>query len=195
MGKKKVMFLCGSPNARGNTMTVVGWVAEGARESGADVEIVDVAQLKFGASGCGACMKCRQSDEYRCSVDDDATPVIARMPEQDVIVFATPVYFMGFSAQLKLLVDRMFSLCKVRDGEYRLAPGLRDTRFAIVATAGGGIDGGLKLVEANMEAITGFFGVPAGSFLVPYADGKSGVRPGNDELRERARAFGRALVA
>lgn len=193
MNKRKVMFVCGSPNALGNTMTVVGWVAEGSRQAGADVEIIDAARLSFGATGCQACKKCRESEEYRCSIDDDATPVIARIPEQDVVVFATPVYFMGFSAQLKLLIDRMFSLGKVSDGKYRLAPGLADTRFVVLATAGGGMDDGLELVRANMEAITGFFGTTAESFLVPDADGSNGVSSENVSLIERARSFGREL--
>ena len=187
------MFICGSPRARGNTRTVVEWMAEGAREAGADVEIVDAAGLSYSALGCAACMGCRGSEEYRCVVDDEAAPVIARIPEQDAVVFATPVYFMGFSAQLKLIVDRMFSLGKVRDGEYVLAPGLAETRFAIVATAGGGMDDGLELVEANMDAITGWFGAPVKSFLVPDADGEGGVRDSNSVLQERARDFGRAL--
>ena len=191
--KRKVMFICGSPRARGNTRTVIEWMAEGAREAGSDVEIVDAAKLSYNAVGCAACMGCRESDEYRCVVDDGAAPVIARIPEQDAVVFATPVYFMGFSAQLKLIVDRMFSLGKVRDGEYVLAPGLAETRFAIVATAGGGMSDGLELVRANMEAITGWFGAPVESFLVPNADGEGGVRDSNGELRERARDFGRAL--
>jgi multimeric flavodoxin WrbA len=193
MAAKRVMFICGSPNANGNTRTVVDWVAEGAHEAGHEVEIIDAARLDYGASGCAACMGCRKSDEYRCVVEDGATPVIASIPEQDVVVFATPVYFMGFSAQLKLLIDRMFSLGKVRDGEYELAPGLETTRFAVVATAGGGMDDGLDLVKANMEAITRWFGTPAKSFLVPGADGDDGVRGSNTELRDRARAFGRGL--
>ena len=193
MSGKKMMFICGSPNADGNTRTVVDWVAAGARDAGAAVEIVDAAGLDYGAIGCAACMRCRDSEEYRCAVDDGAAPVIARIPEQDVVVFATPVYFMGFSAQLKLLIDRMFSLAKVKGGEYVFAPGLKDTKFAVIATAGGGLDDGLTLVKENMEAITGFFGAPARSFLVPNAHAEDGVRDSNAALMERARAFGAEL--
>ena len=193
MKSRKVMFICGSPNAGGNTRTVVDWIAEGAREAGAEVEIVDATGLAFGANGCRACGDCRKSADFRCAVDDEASPVIASIPDQDVVVFATPVYFMGFSAQLKLLIDRMFSLGKVKDGKYVLAPGLDKTEFAVVATAGGGMDDGLLLVKENMEAITRFFGTPTKSFLVPNADGENGVTAANTELRKQAREFGRSL--
>ena len=43
---KKIMILSGSPRKNGNTNTVVGWFIEGAREAGAEVELIDAASLK-----------------------------------------------------------------------------------------------------------------------------------------------------
>ena len=43
---KRIMFLCGSPRERGNTNTLVKWAAEAAQAAGAEVEVVDVAQLQ-----------------------------------------------------------------------------------------------------------------------------------------------------
>lgn len=192
---KKIMILNGSPRESGNTMTLVGWVADAAREAGAEVEIVDAAGLKCKVPGCIACMGCRASDEYRCVVEDEASGVIARIPSQDVVVLATPVYFMGFSAQIKRVIDRMFSLFKYDDEKGRsYAPGLRETAFALIATAGGGEDDGLDLVMKNAEAITRFVGPGVRSFLVPFADSEHGVVPDNAELRERAGDFGRDLA-
>jgi len=121
---KKMMILCGSPREKGNTVTVVRWVAAAAREGGADVEIVVADKLTYKAYGCTGCMSCQNSDTFRCVIGDDASEVIARIPEQDVLVFATPVYFMGFSAQLKLVIDRMFSLFKIHPESIDYAPSL-----------------------------------------------------------------------
>jgi multimeric flavodoxin WrbA len=192
---KKVMILNGSPRERGNTMTVVGWVADAAREAGAEVEIVDAAKLDCRVPGCIACMGCRESDEFRCVHDDEASDVIARVPSVDVVVLATPIYFMGFSAQVKRVIDRMFSLFKYDDEKGRsYAPGLRDTAIALIATAGGGEDDGLDLTLKNTELIARFVGTGVRSLLVPNADSEHGVGPGNAELRERAGDFGRDLA-
>ncbi len=195
---KRIMMVVGSPNERGNTRTLVEWVAAGAREAGADVEIVDAARLHYKAYGCQACMACRESDAFRCAVKDEASDVIARMPEKDVVVLATPIYFWGLSAQTKHIVDRMFSLVKAASGAYELAPGLKSTRLAFIATAGGGADWGLKLAEETVKAIAGFRGGGRSGFrslLVPKAHSEQGVRESNTALRERARAFGEELAS
>ncbi len=49
----KILILNGSPKPNGNTAAMVAAFAEGARESGHDVQIVDVCQKKI--AGCLAC--------------------------------------------------------------------------------------------------------------------------------------------
>jgi multimeric flavodoxin WrbA len=194
---KRIMMVVGSPNERGNTRTLVEWVAAGAREAGADVEIVDAARLRYKAYGCQACMACRGSKAFRCAVDDEATPVIARIPEQNVVVLATPIYFWGLSAQIKHVVDRMFSLMKPSANGYELAPGLKDVRMAFIATSGGGDDWGIKLAETNVKAVAEFVGGGGRGFrslLVPNAHSEQGVCESNVALKERARAFGKELA-
>ena len=196
---KKVMFVVGSPNRHGNTRTVVDWAAEGAREAGAEVEIVDAARLRYKVYGCQACMACRTAKEFRCAVDDEAGEIIARLPEQDAVVLETHIYFWGLSAQIKHVIDRMFCLVKdvERDG-YRLAPGLEKARLAFIATAGGGPESGLRLAEESVKAISGFVGAGAPAFrsrLVPNAHSEDGVRDSNTALREKAREFGRELAS
>lgn len=197
---KKIMMVVGSPNEKGNTRTVVDWVAAGARAAGADVEVVDAARLRYDAYGCRACTACRKSDAFRCAVDDEASPIIARIPDADVLVLATPIYFWGLSAQIKHFMDRMYSLVKARARGYELAPGLSETRIAFIATAGGGLDWGLTLAEAHVKAIADFLSGGARTFrslLVPAAHSETGVRESNTEFKERAglRCRARAVSA
>jgi multimeric flavodoxin WrbA len=195
---KRIMMVVGSPNEHGNTRTVVDWVAAGAREAGADVEIVDAARLRYEVYGCQACMACRGSDAFRCAVDDEAADVIARIPEQDVVVLATPIYFWGLSAQIKHVVDRMFCLMKSSEGGYKLAPGLKDVRMAFIATSGGGDDGGIKLAEKSVKDVAEFVGGGGKGFaslLVPNAHSEQGVRESNSALKEKARLFGKELAS
>ena len=190
---KKVMVLAGSPRKNGNTNTLVGWFAEGAKEVGADLEIVDVAGLKSKHNGCIACLGCQKSEKFECVVDDEIKPVLARIPEADILVFATPVYFFGPSAQLKLLVDRMYSLLKFDPDKSSYHHNLGHLKIGVIATAGGDIQPGLSLVEQTFRTIAEFTGLSYDSLLVPFASMFSDSIKQNMELREKAVAFGRKL--
>ena len=139
-------------------------------------------------------MGCQQADQFRCVIEDEASAVLARMPEQAVIVFATPVYFMGFSAQMKLLIDRMFSLFKIRADGYSIAPGLDTTSLALIASAGGDEESGLKLVEENMRAIAAFIKQVPTCLLFPSAPLDIGALTSDRVAEARAVAFGKELV-
>ena len=192
MGKKAL--LTGSPRKNGNTNTVVGWFAEGAKETGADIEVVDVARLKSKNNGCIACLGCQKSEKYECVVEDEIKPALAKIPDMDVIVFATPVYFFGPSAQLKLLMDRMYSLIKFDADAGGYKHNLGHLRWGLIATAGGDINPGLTLVEQVFKVSVGFVGSELQSLLVPFASMYNDDMKQNNELRERAMAFGRKLA-
>jgi len=150
---KKIMVLCSSPRKEGNTNTVVQWVMESITEAGGEVECVNVAKLKYKVNGCISCYGCQKSDEYECVVEDEAQPILKQIPDYDVLVFATPIYFFGPNAQLKLFMDRMFCLAKfdpeTGDPHFK-NPG---QRLGLIATAGGDLSGGLALTEQLFKSI------------------------------------------
>ena len=189
---RKVMIVCGSPRKQGNTNRVVAWVAEAARQAGADVEIVDAPRLKYKVGGCIACMGCKKTDAYRCVIDDEASPILARMPEFDAVVLATPIYWFGPTAQLKTFTDRMFSLVKFEDD--RPVTPFTKTRFALIATAGGGLDDGLSLVEQTWKTSAGLVGFPLETLLIPNAPSDPAEIEKDSDLKSRAAALGRKLA-
>ena len=189
------MILCGSPNKKGNTNTIVGWVAEGAKSRGANVEIIDVTRLDSKLDGCTACMRCQESQEYRCVIEDDVASTIARIPEVDVLVFATPIYFAGPTAQLKCFMDRMFSLFKINQADGAGRHHLTKVRLALIATAGDGIDGGLGLTEDVFKLVAEHIGLDFRSLLVPHAPLKIEDLELDDELHEKATKFGSELTS
>src|SRR5574337_420733 len=165
---KKIMVLTGSPRKNGNTNTVVKWFTDGAREAGASVDVIDVAGLKNKFNGCIACTGCQKSEKFECAVDDEVKPVLAKIPSMDVVVFATPTYFFGPSAQLKTLLDRMYSLVKFKSGGDYVS-NLDNLTIGLIASAGGGIQPGLQLVHDTFQTIAGFSGAGFDSLLVPNA--------------------------
>jgi multimeric flavodoxin WrbA len=193
---KKIIVLCGSPRKQGNTNTVVNWFVEGAKSAGAQVEVVDAAHLKYKANGCTACMACQKSDKFQCVIDDDASPIIARIPEFDVMVLATPIYWFGPTAQLKLILDRTFALVKfdLKTGEPLPNPASRQKVLALIATAGGDLDGGLNSLDDAFKTAAAFTHCSYDSLLVPLAPLDPRQMVQQTEVKEKALALGRKMA-
>jgi NAD(P)H-dependent FMN reductase len=191
---KKIMVLNGSPHKDANTGTVAAWFAEGAIAAGAEIEMIHIAQLKSKFSGCIACMGCQKSDKYECQVEDDVKPVLARMSQADAVVFATPTYFFGPSAQTKSVVDRMYSQIKLNArGGYDI--NISHIKLGVIATAGGDVKPGLKLIDDTFRAMAGFSGISYDSLLVPFAPRDPVEMKTHGDVKEKAIAFGRAFAA
>jgi multimeric flavodoxin WrbA len=188
----KIILVCGSPNTHGSTNRIAGWVAGAAREAGAEVEVVDAAHLDYKTNGCTACMGCQKNRDFRCVIDDEASEIIARMPEADALVFATPVYWHGPTAQLKLLQDRMFSLIDV--SEFPFNTPLKGKTMALIGTAGGPLEAGLGLMEQMFTTAAQGLEMSFESLLVPETPRDPEALEQDAGLRERAAAVGRKLA-
>ncbi|MFA5146641.1 MAG: flavodoxin family protein [Candidatus Omnitrophota bacterium] len=185
---RKILVLSGSPKPDGNTAALVGWFVEGARSKGADVEVVPTAFLKYKSTGCMSCRACQKKEEYECAINDEATPVLARMADADVIVMATPLYFFGPSAQLKLVFDRMFSLYKWDNEAGTMVTPLKDKTLVLMASAYE--DVGLDALAKPFEITAGYTGMKFESLLVPNA-GVSGDIKKREGVREKAIELGK----
>ena len=99
---KKVLIVSSSPRKGGNSETLAGAFANGAREAGHSVEAVHLREKQIGfCRGCLACLKLGH-----CVIQDDAVEIAAKMHGADVLVFATPVYYYSACGQLKTMLDR-----------------------------------------------------------------------------------------
>ena len=105
----RITTLLGSAKKKGNTATVLGWVEEELKSLGHDAERVYLHNKSI--RGCLGCAKCRENpDEIACVQTDDAIDIMEQMIASEVVLFASPIYFWGFSAQIKALIDRGYSL-------------------------------------------------------------------------------------
>ena len=100
-----VLILQGSPNTNGSTALLAREFARGARGAGHDVEIVDVAKLDIAP--CMGCVACGYGGP--CALADDFDELREKILSSDMLVFATPLYYFGMTAQLKAVVDRFCS--------------------------------------------------------------------------------------
>lgn len=101
----KIVVLFGSPNQFGSTNLIVQAFKNGAQKNGHEVEVVDVTKLNIGA--CGGCVACGY--EGPCVKNDDMQFVKEKLLGANMVVFATPLYYFGMTAQLKIVVDRFCS--------------------------------------------------------------------------------------
>ena len=105
----QITTLLGSARKKGNTATVLGWVEEELKSQGHDVERIYLNNKSIG--GCLGCDKCGEApDEIACVQKDDAIGIMEQMISSDAVLFASPIYFWGFSAQIKALIDRGYAL-------------------------------------------------------------------------------------
>ena len=110
----KVLILNGSPRHSGNTRSALQ-VMKAELEKEHTVEFLDVCNLHL--SGCVACDGCKKNGGH-CVRPDDSDQVIQKVVAADVVLFGTPVYWWGMSAQLKMLVDKFYS----QDGPFKTMP-------------------------------------------------------------------------
>ena len=187
----KILVLSGSPIKDGNTTALVSWFAEGARSKGAEVEIVQTAFLKYKSFGCTSCRTCQKIEKYECAINDEAKPVLAKMAKVDVIVMATPLYFYGPSAQLKLIFDRMFSLFKWDNKTDTMKTPLKGKTFVLIASAYENI--GLDTLEKPFALTAEYTSMKFESLLIPNA-GESGAIKNKINIKEKAIALGRKVA-
>jgi len=101
----KVVAFNGSARKDGNTALLVGHVFRELEAEGIETELVQLAGKRI--RGCAACYKCFENKDKRCAVKDDfLNECLAKMPEADGIILASPTYFADVSAEMKALIDR-----------------------------------------------------------------------------------------
>ena len=125
----KILGICASPRgSKSTTLRLVQALLKGAKEAGADVELVDVCDLdiKF----CNACQVCFKTGE--CVQKDDFQGLYEKMLAADGMVWGSPNYFHSVTAQMKTIIDRMADAvhCQLLAGKY----------CCIVATGGNNTD-------------------------------------------------------
>jgi multimeric flavodoxin WrbA len=187
---KQILIISGSPKKDGNTALLVKWFTEGCRAKGAKIKTVNAAFLKYKASGCTSCRLCQKREKYECVIDDEAKPVLAQMAEVDVIVMATPLYFFSASAQLKHIIDRMFSLFKWDNKANTMETPLKGKTFVLLASAFENI--GLDVLEKSFALTADYSDMRFESLLVPNAR-ESGDIMKLAGIKEKAIALGKKV--
>ena len=98
----KIVVLEGSPNRKGSSNLLAAEFIHGAEDAGHSVTVVDAGHEDIHP--CGGCVHCGY--EGPCAQKDSVGKIRKMILEADTMVFVTPLYYYGMSAQLKTLIDR-----------------------------------------------------------------------------------------
>lgn len=98
----RLVGIFGSPRRDGNSDILLNSAIKGAESSGAGVEKIIIRDLKIAP--CNSCGGCWEKGD--CVINDDMQKIYPKLVDADGIIVASPIYFMGVSAQLKAFIDR-----------------------------------------------------------------------------------------
>ena len=104
--KMKIAVLTGSPRKNGNSAYLTEQFIKGAEEQGHEVFRFDCAFKQV--EPCRACNRCGMDGP--CIFSDDFQELRPKLIEADMVVFATPMYYFGISAQMKRVIDRFYAI-------------------------------------------------------------------------------------
>lgn len=104
---KNIVVITGSPRRNGNSFAMTDAFIRAAQEKGHNVTRFDAAFRKVG--GCRACETCYRTGKA-CSFDDDFNEIAPAILAADALVFTMPVYWYSIPAQIKGVIDRIYSM-------------------------------------------------------------------------------------
>lgn len=199
----KILAFNSSPHkSRGGTSAVLAPFLEGARSAGADIELVYLHGLSI--KPCLGCYTCWLKTPGRCVQRDAMDDLLPRVAACDALVFATPIYFDGMNATMKLFMDRCLPLIepwfevRARHCRHPRRPCFKPARAVLVSACGFTELDNFDPLVAHMQAACRNMGLEyAGALLRPYASSLAYLRklglPVKDVLDACADA-GRELV-
>ena len=187
----KITIVQGSARKKGKTARVLTVIEEELTGMGHEVDSIYLHSKNL--KGCMGCGKCKEKpDPVGCIQKDDVPEVLEKMIQSQLVIFSSPLYFWGFSAQIKAVIDRTYSLYTNANqpDHTSLIDGLRQ---ALVATGAGGYDD-------NAEGMMDAFGrmqkyhkaVNAGALFIDSCTTPDAL---GDSVRQQAVEFARKIVS
>lgn len=103
----KIVVITGSPHKEGTSALLAQEFIRGAEESGHEIYRFDTAfECVHPCIGCDVC----QTGAKPCVFKDCMTELYPWLKEADMVVFVSPLYYHGLSAQIKMTIDRFHGI-------------------------------------------------------------------------------------
>lgn len=103
----KIIAVNGSPRKKWNTHILLEKCLEGAKEAGAQTEIINLYDIHFkGCTSCFAC-KLKGSNLKKCAMKDELETVLEKICDCDALVLGSPIYFTSVSGEMRSFMERL----------------------------------------------------------------------------------------
>lgn len=176
----KILVLTGSPRRNGNTDLMVEAFIEGMVENNNDVVRIDTARSKInGCLNCGYC----GLHNGECVLKDGMNDIYSQIQEADMVVFATPLYYYGFSSQLKAVIDRFHAKSSIG--------GIKPLKSALLSVGADDLQAFYPLVETYKAIVNYLKWEDLGILTLAGIEEKNAIKE-TDGLA-KAKAFGNKI--
>jgi len=184
----KIIGIVGSAR-KGNGLALTEAALSGAKEAGADIELIRLADLTI--KPCLDCGYCKNPENKYCIQKDGMQDIYRKMEEADGIVFSMPVYFGRASALYLSFIDRLYAMAKA-DFSSKFSTG---KKFVTIVTIGSmGEDVAKSLHDSNAQVFAGMFGWKDCGFLWKNMMHDRTAAEKDSKTIEEAKALGRKLL-
>ena len=177
----KIIVLMGSPNRKGSTGILVENFKRGAEEAGHTVEVIDVCHADIHP--CTGCVKCGY--EGPCVQKDDVEMIRKKLLACDMVVFATPLYYYGMTAQLKTVVDRFCA--------YNSSLNSRHLKSALLTVAWNADDWTFDALETHYKTLVRYINFKDCGMVLGYGCGSPSMTR-SSKYPEQAYKLGRSIA-
>ena len=159
----KIVVLTGSSHKKGTSNTLVNEFIKGAESNGHTITRFDTPFLNIHP--CIGCDHCGMSGP--CVFNDDMPKILDTIMDSDMIVFSTPIYYFGFSAQIKSAIDRFYS----RNGQIQR----KHLKSAFIATAWNNDNQVMQAIEKHIEILIDYLNLDNQGTILAKGYGYTGA--------------------
>lgn len=105
--RKTIIAVNGSPRKNWNTYTLIERCLDGAKEMGAETELVNLYDIDF--KGCISCFACKRKGIVidKCAMKDDLEPILQKIRDCDALILGSPVYFDSVTGEMRSFWERL----------------------------------------------------------------------------------------
>lgn len=108
---KTISFL-GSPRRNGNTAALLNRVLDGIYHDDKTTREGYIFLHEKNIKPCNGCNACKTEKNGMCIVKDDMQEIYKRIGKAELIILASPIYWWSVTAQMKLMIDRLYGINK-----------------------------------------------------------------------------------
>ncbi len=175
-----ILVIESSPHKMGSSNQLAENFIRGAEEKGHNISVFDAARANIAP--CRGCDFCGMDGP--CCQKDDMERLRDMLLKTDMAVFVTPLYYFGFSAQMKAVIDRFYSFTG------RLTA--RRLKTALIAAAWDSNDWTMKDLRSHYETLCRYMHFEDQGQILGIGCGTPSMTA-RTEFPERAYELGRAM--